>query len=97
MSIETRPNWGDFKAFTTLPRQDATVVRVDPQLKHLVVVTGSIEVTLEAGDPALALQLQDGLPRTVRLVRWEDLWVIGVPTGSGHTLYRARTVEDEGT
>jgi hypothetical protein len=46
LSIATKPNWGDFKAFTTLPRLETAFVSADVASMHLV---------LEAGGDALRL------------------------------------------
>jgi hypothetical protein len=88
LSIATKPNWGDFKAFTTLPRREAAFVSAKVASMHLVLETGGDEFTLEIGGPPerFAKQLRARAAGPIPLVRWNGITVVGIPTRSGHAL-----------
>jgi hypothetical protein len=92
LSIATAPNWGDFKAFTTLPRREATFVAGDIPSMRLVVELQGREVSLEVGGPAgrFAKELRARAERPVPLVGWNGIWVIGIPVRNGHALFRSQ-------
>ena len=93
LSTETKPNWGDFKAFTTLPRREATFVSADVASMRLVLQSDGYELALEIGglDGRFAKELRARVPRPVPLVRWNGIWVVGIPVRNGHALFRAHT------
>jgi hypothetical protein len=92
LSIATKPNWGDFKAFTTLAHREARFVSADVGSMRLVLETGGDEFTLEIGGPAerFAKVLGARMAGPVPLVRWHGIVVVGIPVGSGRALFRAR-------
>jgi hypothetical protein len=95
LTTATPPNWGDFKAFITLPRRVATFVAADVASMRLVVKLDGHEVSLEVGGPAVrfAKELRARVRRSVQLVRWNGIWVVGIPVRHGHALFRARSLD----
>jgi hypothetical protein len=92
LSIATKPNWGDFKAFTTLARREAAFVSAEVASMELVLEAGGDELTLEIGGPSerFAKALEARAAGAIPLVRWNGITVVGVPVRSGHALFRAR-------
>lgn len=90
-SISTQPNWGDFKAFTTLTRQEARFVRADVESMRLILELDGHELEFEVGGrpERLARELRARVRRPVPLVHWNGIWVVGIPLPNGHALFRA--------
>ena len=100
LSIETPPNYGDFKVFTRLDRLDLAFLGYDPVTRRMSLESAETEVrTIVVGGPAerMAKALRGQEHTVIQLVRWANLYVIGVPfsrrTYSGHTLFRAQDVD----
>lgn len=92
-SIDTPPNWGDFKAITTLPHSDVQLASFDTEAQHLVVLLPEGPATFEVGGPQerFTRAMKRWTRDYVRLVRWQDIWVIGIPVpGRARVLFRAR-------
>lgn len=100
LSIETPPNYGDFKAFTRPDRLELTFLGYDPATRRMSLESSETGVrTLVVGGPAerVARALRGQEQTVIRLVHWGNLYVIGVPfnrrTYSGHTLFRAEDAD----
>ena len=96
LSIATKPNWGDFKAFTTLARREATLLRADTAAMRITVRLDDQEIELEIGGPEARFTeaLARREPRPMPMVRWHGIWIVGVPMRAGHALFRARPTDD---
>lgn len=91
LSIETEPNWGDFKAFTTLRRAEATFLSSDAKTRRLTIDLDGKRIVLGVGGPVVrfASQLRARVEGPVPFVRWFNILVVGLPNRSGHALFRA--------
>lgn len=89
-SIDTKPNWGDFKAFSTLDRVEGTLLRPDIGTSTLTMQLNEETRVLKIGGPPerLAGQLKRMTKAPLQLVRWNSIWVVGIPVRSGHALFR---------
>jgi hypothetical protein len=94
LNITTPPNWGDFKAFTTLPRRFAAFMGADVASMRLVIALDGQEVSLKVGGPVLrfAKKLRARVSRPLPVVQWNGIWVVGIPVRNGHALFRAFAV-----
>jgi hypothetical protein len=97
LEIAIKPDWGDFKAFTTLPRREAVFVGADVTSMRLVLEIGGDEFALEIGGPAerFTKELGTRIAGPIPLIRWNGITVVGIPVPNGHALFRARTTNED--
>lgn len=89
---EVDPNWGDFMAFTRLPRVDATFISFEPASRRLTLQLPVGPSVFHVGGAverfSRALKRRTEAP--FHLVKWGAIWVVGVPSKSGNSLFRMR-------